>query len=210
VVVSNLDVLQTDPVSGKRTPLGASAKRALGALVRAEIPFAVIGASALAARGLPRFTADLDVVVTVEDAFAALDALATAGFSSASPIDPESEPEAMYVTTDARGVDVDVLVAAGEPESTVIAEATRASVFGARAPVATLEHLVLMYLYSNQVRHAGDLARIVTETDVDLVWVERYLADVHPEMLEVFAERVRTAKSPPPAPPRPTRRRSPR
>jgi hypothetical protein len=206
--VPNLDVLHTDPVSGRRTPLGASAKRALAALSESQVPFAVIGAAALAARGLPRFTADLDVVVTVEDAFAALDALAAAGFSSAAPIDASEAPEAMYVMTDRRGVDVDVLVAAGEPESTVIAEATRAAVFGVEAPIATLEHLVLMYLYSNQVRHQGDLARIVTDTPVDLPWIERYLADVHPEMLEIFTERVRAAKSPPPAPPRPTRRRS--
>jgi hypothetical protein len=48
-----------------------------------------------------------------------------------------------------RGVgEVDLLVAAGEPESTVVAEATRAKAFGVEAPVATLEHLLLMYLYS--------------------------------------------------------------
>jgi hypothetical protein len=83
----------------------------------------------------------------------------------------------------------------------------RAQVFGVRAPVATLEHFVLMYLYSNQPRHVGDLARIVTEAPVDLAAVERYLADVHPEMLSTLRDRVRAARSPPPAPPRPKRRR---
>jgi hypothetical protein len=54
------------------------------------------------------------------------------------------------------------------------------------APVASLEHLVLIYLYSRQPRHLGDLARIVVETRVDLALVERYLAETHPEMLSVF------------------------
>jgi hypothetical protein len=102
---------------------------------------------------------------------------------------------------------VRIRIAAAEPESTVLAEAPRALVFGVEAPVATLEHLLLMYLYSNQPRHLGDFARIVVESDVDLVAVERYLADVHPEMLAVLTERVHAAKHPPPAPPRPPRRR---
>jgi len=114
----------------------------------------------------------------------------------------------MYVLKDARGNEVDVRVAAGEPESTIVAEAPTAMAFGVRTPAATLEHLVLMYLYSNQPRHLGDLARIVTETNVDLSSVERYLADVHPEMLGVLRGRVEAARHPAPPPPRPKGRRS--
>jgi hypothetical protein len=89
-----------------------------------------------------------------------------------------------------------VQVAAGEPESTIVAEAPEATAFSVPPPVATLEHLVLMYLYSNPPRHLGDLARIVTKTQVDLGAVERYLADVHPEMLPVLKERVLAAWQP--------------
>jgi hypothetical protein len=151
-------------------------------------------------------TRDVDVVVLLEDAFDALDALAGVGFSSVTPWTRDTEPEPMYVLEDAEGNEVDLLVAAGEPESTIVAEAPRAMAFGVRAPVATLEHLVLMYLYSNQPRHLGDLARIVTETKVDLGAVERYLADVHPEMLPVLGQRVEAARRPAPSPPRPKRR----
>jgi hypothetical protein len=108
----------------------------------------------------------------------------------------------MYVLSH-RGSEVDLLVAAGEPESTVVAEAPPARIFGVTAPVATLEHLLLMYLYSNEPRHLGDFARIVTGTAADLDTVVRFLKEVHPEMLPVFRERVRNAKQPPPAPPRP-------
>jgi hypothetical protein len=77
-----------------------------------------------------------------------------------------------------------------------------------RAPVATLEQLLLLYLYSNQPKHLGDFARIVTESDVDLLAVERYLDEVHPELLPELRDRVRLARTPKPAPPRPTRRRA--
>jgi hypothetical protein len=81
-------------------------------------------------------------------------------------------------------------------------------VFGVRAPVATLEHLLLLYLYSNQPKHLGDFARIVTETRVDLGAVERYLSEVHPEMLPELLERVKQSREPKPAPPKPMRRRT--
>jgi len=201
------DVLEVDPVSGRRTGLAALARRALRALE--DLPHALVGAAALAVRGLPRMTRDVDVVVLVEDAFDALDALRKSGFESVTPVRRHEDPEPMYVLQERKGGgEVDLLVAAGEPESTVVAEAPRAKAFGVEAPVATLEHLLLMYLYSNQPRHLGDFARIVTEGAPDLPWVESYLCEVHPEMLTTFQERVRLAKSPAPAPPRPPRRRA--
>jgi hypothetical protein len=200
------DLLETDPVTGRRTGLAAQARRALRALKLSRVPHAVIGAAALAARGLPRMTKDLDIVVVTDDAFDALNSLRNAGFRSATPIKESEPPEPMYVLT-RQGSEVDLLVAAGEPESTVVAEATPVRIFGTAAPVATLEHLLLMYLYSNQPRHLGDFARVVTETDVDLDKVVRFLKAVHPEMLSVFRERVRNAKQPPPPPPRPKSRR---
>jgi hypothetical protein len=201
------DVLDVDPVSGQRTGLATLAQRALRALE--DVPHALIGAAALAVRGLPRMTRDIDIVVLVEDAFEALDALRENGFESTTPVKRDQDPEPMYVLQAPRdGGEVDLLVAAGEPESTVVAEAPRALAFGVEAPVATLEHLLLMYLYSNQPRHLGDFARIVTESKVDLGWVDSYLREVHPEMLPTFHERVAAAQSPAPAPPRPPRRRS--
>jgi hypothetical protein len=162
----------------------------------------IIGAAALAARGFPRMTKDLDVMVVTDDAFAALEALRNAGFRSTTPIEESEPPEPMYVLV-RQGSEVDVLVAAGEPEWTVVAEATTARLFGTTAPVATLEHLLLMYLYSNEPKHLGDFARIVTESKADLAKVIHFLEEVHPEMLPVFRERVRNAKHPPPPPSRP-------
>jgi hypothetical protein len=206
-VVFDPELLEVDAVTGRRSNLAAMVHRAVRALEAAEVPYAVVGAAALAARGLPRMTRDLDVVVTVDDAFSALDALEGAGFRSVTPVRRSAEPEPMYVLEARRGGEVDLLVAAGEPESTIIAEPSRAALFGALANVATLEQLLLMYLYSNQPKHLGDFHRIVVETGVDVAAVERYLADVHPEMLPTLGERVHAARNPPPPPPRPARKR---
>ena len=187
-------------MTGRKTGLAAYARRALGALNKAKLPYVVVGASALAVRGLPRMTRDIDVVVLADDA---IDALEKAGFSSVAPVHRDEEPEAMYVLMDRHENELDLLVSHAEPESTIVNEAKPAAIFGVRAPVASLEHLLLMYLYSNQPKHLGDFARIVTDTKVELREVERYLADVHPEMLPVLRERVKQARHPPPPPPRP-------
>ena len=122
------DLLETNPVTGRRTGLAEQARRALRPLKAAKIPHAVIGAAALAARGLPRMTKHLDVVVMTDDAFAALDALRNAGFRSVTPVRQSEDPEPMYVLVH-QGSEVDVLVTAlgaNDRESTVVAEATPA------------------------------------------------------------------------------------
>jgi hypothetical protein len=202
------DVLEYDAVTGRKSDLPAFVAKALRTIDAAGAPYAVVGAMALAARGLPRMTRDLDVVVSVDDAFAILDALEAAAFRSVTPVDRSEPPEAMYVLEhDQPRGELDVLVAALEPECTIIGEAERAELFGVEARVASLEHLLLMYLYSNQPKHSGDFARIVTEAAPDLAWVERYLADVHPEMLPELSARVAKARTPPPPPVRPRKKR---
>ena len=198
----------TDPISGRRRGLAATVRRALGALGAADLPFCVIGATALAVRGLPRMTRDLDVAVMLDDAPRAWEALLGAGLQASTPLGTLDDPESMVVFVDPKTrVEVDLMVAAGDPEATAIDNAENAEVFGVRAPVATLEHLLLLYLYSNQPKHLGDFATIVQSKLVDLTRAERLLAVMHPEMLGDYARRVDAARSPPPPPPRPPRRR---
>ena len=206
-----MDLLETDPVTGKRTGLARTVRRALKAMRASGVRFGVIGATALAVRGLPRMSRDLDLVVLLDDADAAIAALEAGGLRASTPTHEEDgAPEAMIVFVDpSTDVEVDLLVASGDPEATVVAEALPALVFGEEAPVASLEHLLLLYLYSNQPRHLGDFAAIVQRGRVDLQRVERTLADMHPEMLPELRRRVAQAQSPPPPPPRPPGRRRP-
>jgi nucleotidyltransferase DUF2204 len=199
-----VDVLVTDAVSGRTTGLARTARRALRAMRKSGVPFSVIGATALAVRGLPRMSADLDLCVLVDDAWPAIEALRAAGLRAGTPTGSSDDPEPMIVFVDpSTGVEVDLLVAAGDPEATVIEQASLARVFGVAAPAAGLEHLLLLYLYSNQPKHIGDFAAIVRSGRADLSRVERTLAGMHREMLGEWKRRVAEARTPPPAPSRP-------
>jgi len=203
-----LDLLVTDPVTGKRTGLAGTVRRVVREMRRADVRYCVIGASALAVRGFPRMTRDLDLVVMLDDATAAWAALEGAGLVASTPTGTPEDPESMVVFVDPKTkVDVDLLVAAGDPEATVLEQATDAQLFGARARVAELEHLLLLYLYSNQPKHLGDFATIARSGKADLARVERLVRETHPEMLPDLAERLRQARHPEPAPKRPPPRK---
>lgn len=207
-ILGCVDLLATDPVTGRRTGLPKTVRRAIRAVEGAGVPYAVIGATALAARGLPRMTRDLDLVVLVDDGATAIEALRKAGLRAETPTGPPDSPESMVVFVDpATDVEVDLLVAAGDPEATVIDEAPRARVMGVDASVATLEHLLLCYLYSNEPKHLGDFASIVRSGKADLARAERALRDMHAEMLPEWKRRVLWSRSPPPPPARPPARR---
>jgi hypothetical protein len=199
-----VDLLVTDPVTGRTTGLTKTVRRALKAMEAARVPYCVIGATALAVRGLPRMTADLDLVVLIGDATRALSALRAAGLRSETPTGTERRREPMIVFVDpATEVEVDLLCAIGDPEATVIDAAPRTKVFGTTAPVATPEHLLLLYLYSNQPKHLGDFARIVQSGLADIGHVERMLRDMHPEMVRTFRRRIATVRWPRPSPSKP-------
>jgi hypothetical protein len=203
-MLGRVDILVTDVMTGRTTGLARTVRRALASLAKAEVPHCVIGATALAARGLPRMTRDLDVAVMIDDAAAAIDALRSAGLRATTPVGTADDPEPMIVFVDPKTkVEVDLLIAAGDPEATAIDRAAPARVFGVRAPVATLELLLLLYLYSNQPKHLGDFAAIVQSRLADLARAERVLALMHEEMLGAWRVRVKQARSPAPAPARP-------
>jgi len=143
----------------------------------------------------------------LDDAPRAWEALRAAGLRPQKPLGTEDEPEPLVVFVDPRSnVDVDLLVAAGDPEASAIDRASSTAVFGVQARVATLEDLLLLYLYSNQPKHIGDFAAIVQSGLADLGRAEKALAEMHAEMLPDWQQRVREAKQPPPAPQRPPRR----
>jgi hypothetical protein len=201
------DLLVTDPKSGRTTGLAKTVRRVLRAMNSSGLPFSVIGASALAVRGLPRMTRDLDLTVLIDDGSDALETLRAAGLRAETPVGTGSDLEPMVVFVDpSTGVEVDLLLAAGDPEATVIDASRPAELFGVEAPVASLEQLLLLYLYSNQPKHLGDFAAIVQSGLADVAKANRALAIMHPEMLADFRARVEQARNPPKPPKRPKSR----
>lgn len=203
-----MDLLETDPVTGKKSGLARTIRKALTAIRATKIRFSVIGATALAVRGLPRMSRELDLVAMIDDVEAVITALRDAGLRSTTPT--HDDPDEIVFVDPTTDVEVDLLVAAGDPEATVIDQAETATVFGAQAPVASLEHLLLLYLYSNQPKHLGDFAAIVQSGRADLKSAERTLTVMHREMVPLLRKRVKAAQTPPPAPPRPARSPRPR
>ena len=206
-LTASLDVLVTDPISGLETGLAKTVRRAVKAMEASGIGYCVIGAAALAVRGLPRMTRDLDLVVLCDDAQPAIAALQKARLVAGTPTGDADAPESMIVFFDPlTNVDVDLLLAAGNPEALAIADAPHAMLFGASAKVATLEHLLLLYLYSNQPKHLGDFAAIVQSGRANLAKSEKMLFEMHPEMLPDWRARVQAARAPLPAPAKPKHR----
>lgn len=207
-ILAAVDLLVTDPVSGRARGLAKTVRRVLRAMEDSGVPYCVVGATALAVRGLPRMTRDLDLIVMIDDAGQAIEALRAAKLRAETPVGTLQDPEPMIVFADPlTKVEVDLLIAAGDPEATVCEQAPRATVFGTEAPVATLEQLLLLYLYSNQPKHLGDFAAIVTSGRADLSAAGRTLASLHPEMIGEWNRRVHDAQQPPPAPQRPAPRK---
>lgn len=185
-----LEAIGWDLVTGRPSGLPATIRRAVRALERAEVRYAVTNGIALGARGYVRTTLDLDLLVSVDDLGDALAALTRAGFTGAS-LD-EDEPEPQYVLDDPKtDATVDLLVGFGEPELSLLRGATRVRLGGLRPRVARPEHLLLSYLYSNQPRHLGDFASLVQGGKLDRAKVRALLGELHPEMLATFDRRWR-------------------
>jgi hypothetical protein len=99
------------------------------------LPFSVIGAAALAVRGLPRMTRALDLTVLLDDGIDALETLRAAGLRAETPVGSASGLEPMVVFVDpSTGMEVDLLLAAGDPEATVIDAAEHGELYRSRGP----------------------------------------------------------------------------
>jgi hypothetical protein len=117
----------------------ATLKKAAAALRDADVPFMLGGGLAAWARGGPESDHDLDVMVKPEDAEAALDALAAAGFR------PERPPESwLYKAWDDNGVLVDIIFApVGIPiDDEAFARADELEVEAVGMLVMSLEHVL--------------------------------------------------------------------
>jgi hypothetical protein len=198
----NLDIVTIDPITGRETGLSQSVQRVIKALKNCQ--YCIVDAIALAVRGLPHMTREIGVVVLSDDAERAISALRKAGFQPVAPPGYSDEADPMVVFEDPKTrMEVDLLIAAGNPEALVISTASRARVFGAIAPVASLEQLLLLYLYSNQPKHLGDFASIVQSGRANLARSEQMLAEIHPQMLKDFRKRVNACLHLAPAPKKP-------
>ena len=143
-------------------------------LRKREVPFAVIGGIAVAVRGEPRFTEDIDVVVGV-DRDAAIDLLGAVAHSPFEPLFPGVEDvvrDAFLLPLRHRTtrVKVDAAVGATGFERQVIRRAPAEQLGGLLIRVATAEDILLMKILAGRPRDADDARGIVLRRGEEMDW----------------------------------------
>lgn len=139
-----------------------------------EVPFAVIGGIAVAVRGEPRFTADIDIVVGI-DQDAAIDLLRSVARSAFEPLFPGVEDvvrEAFMLPLRHRGtqVKVDIAVGATGFEGQVIRRAPTEPLGGVSVRIATAEDLLLMKAMAGRPRDTEDSRGIASRRAGTIDW----------------------------------------
>lgn len=133
--------------------------------------WAVVGGIAVGARTEPRFTADLDLAVVVDDDGAAevlLRNLLAKGYQLVALVEQTATGRLATARLRPEGFEpvVDLLFASSGIEAEVVREAAPLEVFpGAYAPVASIPHLVAMKLLarddSSRDQDRGDLRKLL-------------------------------------------------
>lgn len=142
--------------------------RVTGALEAAGIGHALIGAMALAARGVARATFDLDLLVLDERALEASTwaALHSVGLQVEIRRGDANDPLAGVVRIQAPGEPaVDVIVGRSAWQRIVIDGAQTLRVAGANLPVARPAHLVLLKLFAGVPGDRWDIEQLLSEPE---------------------------------------------
>jgi hypothetical protein len=160
----------------------------------ASIPYALVGAAALAVHGVSRSTIDQDLLVT-----------------DRRPLDPElwrtltgvsvdvrrgdsDDPLAGVIRFTAQGQrDVDVIVGRHDWQASMLARARRLPLGARTIPVVGVSDLILLKLYAGGAQDQWDIAQLlaaVGSADVEAE-VERGLADLPARCGEMWSGRER-------------------
>jgi predicted nucleotidyltransferase len=149
------------PVGADRLTLLA---RVVATLRAREIPFAVVGAAAMAVHGVTRATRDVDLLATER---ASLEpgtwaSLAGQGVAVDVRAGDASDPLAGVVRFTLPGTSpVDVVVGRAAWQRDVIARATATIVDGVEVPVVRPADLILLKLYAGGPQDAWDVVQVI-------------------------------------------------
>lgn len=155
--------------------------------------YALIGAHAMAARGYPRFTVDVDLLTTDSRV---LDAAHWAGLiNDGAQVDIRhgdvDDPLGGVVHLLLRdGTDVDLVVGKWKWEADVIERAEAISIGDAPIGVPSIGDLILLKLAAGGTLDLRDAAALLTVGDRDRVVhdVEAHIADVRPDVRAAWRE----------------------
>jgi len=159
--------------------------RVVDVLDRSRVPYALIGAAALAIHGVSRSTVDLDLLVTDRRV---LDPTLWNALSDDVVRDVRvgdaADPLAGVIRFSADGQrDVDIVIGRGAWDADIVARAEAAPHHGRHMPTARVEDLILLKLYAGGNQDRWDIEQLLARPDRVAVVeaVERSLPRLPPE-----------------------------
>ena len=142
----------------------------------------VFGAQAVAVRGAPRATQDIDVTVQVEAMRlrALVEALDSEGLRHRYPDTAEEliERGAVVPLSHASGMEVDLVLAGSGLEAIALGRASRVAIDGVEVPVAQATDLVVMEVLAGRGKDLDDLRSLLAGGEVDLAEVRNILGQL--------------------------------
>jgi hypothetical protein len=196
--------LMADGLRGSR-PVSRRLRQIVDALERARARYAIVGAVAMGAHGVRRFTEDIDVLVDRTSLPRVL-AESRRAFREVGREPRDGVPYQVKLrsrrATSSEAVDVDVLVPVDAAEDWALQTAVRARVAGRRVDVASVEGLLVLKLRAflsdpesrAGLKHRADAMTLAQTTAFDLAGLRRFLR-ASPDVRDEF-ERVRAAPPP--------------
>jgi hypothetical protein len=178
--------LMADDPSGAPRPVSRRLRQILDALERARARYAIVGAVAMGAHGVRRFTEDIDVIVEGE-ALERVLAQSRRAFREVGREPQQGRPYQVKLRPRrARGagaVDVDLLVPVDAAEAWALANAVRARVAGRRADIASVEALIVLKLRAflsdpesrEGLKHRADAMALAQTARFDVAALRRFL-----------------------------------
>lgn len=188
----NLEGFLNESLDGGPRGYGSTFRKAVRALDKAGVSFAVAGSLAYSFHIEPTYTRDADLIVDAGAWKLARRALRDADFEvkGGSMLSRATDPET--------GVWIDLMFGVGDPEESARETATVQSILRAEAPIISTEYMLWMYLLSDQGRHRDRAIEIIRRRAANIPWLVQALEyDGDEEAIAYLRELMEEAKAPP-------------
>jgi predicted nucleotidyltransferase len=190
--VQSHEFIEENAMTGKPRGYKRTLKTILAALADTKIRGVIIGAGALAAHGAPRYTADIDVLMTDSNARKLVMALF---YRRGWKVPPPSRDVFLYTLESPAGVEVDVMGAVEPIYLDVIRRARRGLFMGESVLIPSAAHYVLLKLRAaedspeDRLKHLSDALKLLqTKPRTSLQDIRHYIQHHESDLSGVMVE----------------------